>query len=175
MSETNSCRERLAPYCVGNGLDVGAGGSAILKTAICVDRAEEDGRRAHVGSDPTHLVGDAADLYWFRDSVLDYVFSSHVLEDFEDTAIVLKEWLRVLKPGGHLVLFLPDQQTYVADCAKNGGLPNQAHKHADFGLDFVKRCLASIGYTKECVVYEEWPFIGNPYSFAIVVKKPVPS
>lgn len=46
----------------------------------------------------------------FGDNVYDYVFSSHVLEHFakEETFSTLKEWVRVLKPGGEIWLILPN-------------------------------------------------------------------
>lgn len=40
----------------------------------------------------------------------DFVLSSHNLEHFANPAKALKEWLRILKPGGALVLALPDRR-----------------------------------------------------------------
>ena len=37
MSETSKCRDRLAKYCIGNGLDIGHGGDPINDTAITLD------------------------------------------------------------------------------------------------------------------------------------------
>lgn len=168
FGETGTCRERLAKFCIGNGLDIGFGGVPMVAHAICLDREEGHPHRA-VFPDiwPTHLVGDATNLHWFKDGVLDWVASSHTLEDFEDTAGVLAEWCRVLKPGGNLVLFLPDQKTYVQHCASVNSLPNQAHKHAHFSLDYVKSCLP----TNMRVIYEMWPVPNNPYSFDLVAQK----
>lgn len=167
MSETATARALLAPYCQGNGLDIGAGGDPIVPGAICLDRAENSKGRAHEGSHPTHLVGDAGNLFWFRDGVMDYVYSSHCLEDAIDTGAWLVEWGRVLRPGGHLVLFLPDQKTYEACCRADGTLPNQAHKHPDFSLDYVKARLP-----KGLLIRREiWPFPGNRYSFGLVACK----
>jgi ubiquinone/menaquinone biosynthesis C-methylase UbiE len=153
---------------VGNGLDIGFGGSPIVGNAICVDRPEGHGARPVIqDTHPTHIVGDCGGLGWFTDKSMDWVFSSHVLEDFEDTAGILKEWVRVIKPGGHLVLFLPDQKTYEDYCKAENSLPNQAHKHANFSMEYVKAMLP----LDVTVVYEEWPYFGNPYSFALVVKR----
>jgi len=172
MSETSSCRSRLSEYCVGyNGLDVGYGGDPIIPSAICIDRAEDDGRRSHVGQHPTHLVGDATKLSWFKSNSLDWVYSSHVLEDFDDTAAVLEEWLRVIKPGGNLILFLPDQAVYAAHCKTHGTLPNLAHKHADFGLSYMKAQMKKIGYVDDDIVHALWPVPGNDYSFDLVIRK----
>lgn len=168
MSETATCRERLAIYCSGNGLDLGFGGDPILPSSICIDRAENDiGRSRRDNPSPTHIVGNIWNLEWFRDDCMDYVFSSHALEDAEDTHAVLVEWVRVIRPGGRLVLFLPDQKTYEEDCLRRGYPPNKAHIHADFSLEFVK---AKLPDNTE-VLFEQWPFPGNPYSFALVAKK----
>lgn len=171
MSETATARPLLEKYCQSHcGIDVGAGGDPITPWAICVDREETSGSRAHVGQHPTHLVGDAADLHWFKDGSLDWLYSSHCLEDFWDTSTILKEWLRVIKPGGYLVLFLPDQKIYEEDCQKNASLPNQAHKHRDFSLDFVVKILSELNIMPD-QMDATFPFPGNPYSFSLVVKK----
>ena len=109
VSETSKCRSRLAPFCVGDGLDIGYGGDPIVPHAICMDLPE---KYAAYESHVQHLHGDATNLHWFRDGALDWVYSSHVLEDFPDTSTVLNEWLRVLRVGGRLILFLPDEQLY---------------------------------------------------------------
>jgi predicted SAM-dependent methyltransferase len=55
--------------------------------------------------------GDKAeDLSRFEDSSVDEVRASHVFEHFghRESAAVLKEWVRVLKPGGVLKIAVPD-------------------------------------------------------------------
>jgi predicted SAM-dependent methyltransferase len=163
-SETSKCRPRLAPYCTGYGIDVGCGGDPITPAAVRVDLPQP---YASYTTAPVQLGGDAGNLYWFKDDTLDFVYSSHVLEDFPDTAEILREWLRVLKPGGRLVIFCPDEQRFRTHCAKTGQPYNTHHQHAHFSLEFVKGLLAAIGGTR--VVYE------NPnvdiYSWDLVVEK----
>ncbi|WP_448381696.1 class I SAM-dependent methyltransferase [Gloeomargarita sp.] len=58
-------------------------------------------------------VMNAADLSAFADESVDVIYSSHVLEHFHHTLNnellrVLIEWRRVLKPGGKLLLSVPD-------------------------------------------------------------------
>jgi SAM-dependent methyltransferase len=166
VSETSKVRASLAPFCVGDGVDVGFGGDPIVPTAIAMDLPE---RYARYLENPQHLHGDAANLHWFRDGVLDYVFSSHVLEDFEDTAAVVREWVRVLKPGGRLVLFLPDEQTYRAHCRAIGNPPNAHHVHENFGLPYLKSCLPA----NVTVEHERFPV--GIYSFELVVRKTAPN
>lgn len=107
ISETSKVWHRLAKFCVGAGLDIGYGGDPIVPHAICFDLPRA---YARYFDHPQHLHGDGGNLTCFRDTSLDYVYSSHLLEDFENTATALKEWFRVLKPGGKLDLFLPDEQ-----------------------------------------------------------------
>lgn len=163
-SETSKCRSRLAKYCSGSGVDLGFGGDAINAEAVRVDFARP---YANTGDQPVQLAGDCRFLVWFRDGVLDYVYSSHLLEDFEDTRSILKEWLRVLKPGGQLVLFCPDEQVYRRHCAATGQIYNVNHKHADFSLQKVKQILADLAQTT--IVHEN--SLVDEYSWELVVRK----
>jgi SAM-dependent methyltransferase len=163
-SETSKCRERLSKHCVGYGVDCGFGGDPITEHAIRVDQPKP---YANTGSYPVQLGGDATNLYWFSDEVLDFHYSSHLLEDFENVEGVLKEWWRVLKPGGMLIIFCPDEQAYRKHCAATGQPYNTMHKHADFSLVFVKNALAK--FAKFEVVHE-CPLI-DIYSWELVCKK----
>ena len=63
----------------------------------------------------------------FADGSQDAVFSSHCLEHIANYRQALREWFRVLKPGGHLVIVVPHQFLY----EKRTGLPsrwNEDHK-----------------------------------------------
>lgn len=164
VSETSKCRATLAPFCQGDGLDVGFGGDPIVSHAICMDMLNAYARyQEHV----QHLHGDAANLHWFRDGCLDFVYSSHVLEDFPDTRAVLEEWLRVIKPGGRLVLYLPDEQAYRAHCRSQGKPPNIHHVHEDFSLAYLKQCLGPRPDIE--IVHERFPV--GIYSFELVIQK----
>jgi len=164
VSETSKCRSSLASYCVGNGIDIGFGGDPIVPYAICMDQPSA---YAHYDNYVQHLHGDAKNLYWFQSNSLDFVYSSHVLEDFEDTKTVLKEWLRVIKPGGNLVLYLPDEQTYRRHCEKQGKPHNIHHIHENFSLDYVKHCLADRDDLSW--IHEKYPV--GVYSFELVLQK----
>jgi len=120
-----------------------------------------------VGKYPVQLGGDASDLYWFRDGVLDFLYSSHLLEDFPDTASVLKEWLRVLKPQGRLVIFCPDEQRYRRYCREHGETQNTHHQHEDFSLEFVLNILRTLGQDR---VLHSDPTVHH-YSWELVVEK----
>jgi predicted SAM-dependent methyltransferase len=163
-SETSKCRRRLAQYCIGNGVDLGFGGDAITNTAIRVDLPTPYSRTA---GQTVQLGGDCTNLLWFRDESLDYVYSSHLLEDFEATEAVLREWLRVLRTGGLLVIYCPDEQAYQKHCEITGQYYNINHKHSDFSLAKVKSILAKLGQTN--ILYE--CALIDTYSWDLVLKK----
>jgi len=164
QSETSKCRSRLAPFCRGYGVDLGFGGDPITSGAIRVDSPQP---YAETGNAPVQLGGDATDLHWFRDGVLDYIYSSHLLEDFPDTGGALREWLRVLKVGGNLIIFCPNEQIYRAHCQRTGQIYNENHKHADFSLEKVKGLLQEIGGVK--FIHET--ALVDVYSWELVAQK----
>jgi SAM-dependent methyltransferase len=56
--------------------------------------------------------GDAQFLVDVADSTWDFVHSSHCLEHLQEPAQGLSNWVRVLKPGGHLIVTVPDEDLY---------------------------------------------------------------
>lgn len=165
LGETATCRPHLSRWCRGAGLDIGFGGAApIVESAICIDRS---GVGPYGGRWPADLVLDAFERLPFEDCSLDYVYSSHCLEDAVDTTRVLRDWCRVIRIGGYLVLFLPDQATYEFYCQSHGTLPNQDHKHPFFGLFYVVSALPSC----MSVVHSAFPVPYNPYSFELIAQK----
>ncbi len=99
-------------YCQGQGLDIGYGGDLVCENAKGWDIED----------------GDAMCLEGLADNSFDFVYSSHTLEHIVDPAIALKNWWRVLKPGGTLILYIPHRDLY----EKKKDLPslwNLDHKH----------------------------------------------
>ena len=169
-SETSLCRKRLSKFCVGVGLDVGYGGDSIVESAITVDLIPATMKPNIYPQAAQNIFGDARFLYWFSPNVLDYVYSSHMLEDlsFHDQIITLIEWKRVLKVGGLIILYLPDEELYCAHCHKMGRPRNANHKNGDFSLSwFIENLLPEVNNLE--IVHS------NPhcekYSFEIVMKK----
>jgi ubiquinone/menaquinone biosynthesis C-methylase UbiE len=169
QSETSKFRFLFLDYCKGNGIDVGFGGDPIVPTAITIDLSKP---YAETGKSPQNLKGDGRNLYWFNDNTLDYVYSSHLLEDFIDTKEVLQEWIRVLKPNGYLLLLLPDEQRCRVYFRKSCKPYNEHHKHEDFSLNKIKEILKSleVKIIKEIdnLVYEPEQ---SDYNFAIIAQK----
>ena len=97
------------------------------------------------------------------DSSVSMIYASHVLEHFErnEYKTVLKEWFRVLKPGGILRLAVPDFAACAAIYYENGladglsglvgllvgGQRNEHDFHKMiFDEDFLRRDLLEIGF-----------------------------
>ena len=80
---------------------------------------------------------------------------------------MLNEWLRVIKPGGSLVLFLPDEQTYRAHCKQQNKAPNPHHNIENFSLKYIKQILKTRDDIK--IIHEKYP--SHIYSFELVIKK----
>jgi O-methyltransferase len=56
--------------------------------------------------------GDAELMASCPDDQFDFVHSSHCLEHMRNPDVALKNWFRILKPGGHLVVIVPDEDMY---------------------------------------------------------------
>jgi SAM-dependent methyltransferase len=55
----------------------------------------------------TQYIRDAVDLHDISDELYDFVAASHVLEHIANPFKALLEWLRILKPGGALLVITP--------------------------------------------------------------------
>jgi len=142
-SETSKVRHLVLPYCQGHGCDIGFGGDKIKKTDCAgIDYAQP---YAYTGKDNVDIACDVMnEPIPVADNTFDYVYSSHLIEDFPDTRAALEEFIRILKPGGHLILVFPDQRKYEAHCFRTGQPLNTHHVHKDMGLEFMLDCLRQI-------------------------------
>jgi len=134
-SETSKVRHFILSYCTGYGCDIGFGGDKIKKDCVGIDYPTP---YTKVGADKVDI---GVDLFKEKipvpDNTFDYVYSSHLVEDFEDTQAILMEHLRILKNGGNLVLAFPDQKKYELYCKKYYIPLNLSHKHKNFGYEFL--------------------------------------
>lgn len=56
--------------------------------------------------------GDAQEMAGVADDSQDFVHSSHCLEHLRDPHAGLAAWLRILRPGGFLIVTVPDEDLY---------------------------------------------------------------
>lgn len=86
--------------------------------------------------------GDAQLMAGVADETFDFVFSSHCLEHLRDPKEGLRNWFRILRAGGHLVVTVPDEDMY-----EQGVWPsthNRDHKSAFTVQKTRSWCAASI-------------------------------
>jgi SAM-dependent methyltransferase len=70
------------------------------------------------------------------DHAFDFVYSSHCLEHLEDVPCALRNWVRLVKPGGWLYIIVPDYVLY--ERLSWPSRFNSDHK-ATFSLDIPRR------------------------------------
>jgi SAM-dependent methyltransferase len=56
--------------------------------------------------------GDAQYMQGVMDEEFDFVVSSHCLEHLYDPFQGIKSWFRIIKPGGHLIVTIPEEDLY---------------------------------------------------------------
>jgi len=106
-------------FFVGKGIDIGAGSDSLSKgifnniESIDIFEANE---------------GDAQEVLKYREKEsYDFVYSSHCLEHVVDPEAAIIEWFSLVKPGGYMVITVPDEDLY-----EQGVFPsrwNGDHKH----------------------------------------------
>jgi SAM-dependent methyltransferase len=98
-SKTNRIRsdDFKRRYFSGRVIDIGCGGDVVVPHAIPFDRPQGDAQWI---------------LDQFEPESFDCVHSSHCLEHMENVLIALCNWWALVKPGGYLVLVVPDADLY---------------------------------------------------------------
>ncbi len=92
-----------------HGIEIGAStqNSFELRRAINVDFVDQaDNQQQGCPPAVVHVVA-LGDKLPFQDATLDYVVSSHVIEHFYDPVKALREWYRVIQPGGYIFVIAP--------------------------------------------------------------------
>lgn len=130
--EAGKIRWETVRYTRGQGLDLGCGPSKIWPHAIGVDNYTETALFG-IQMKPD-VVSNVTDLKVFGSASMDWVFSSHVLEHVQEFKAALKEWWRVIKPSGFLILYLPHKEMY-PNVGTEGANPD--HKHDFMPQDIV--------------------------------------
>jgi len=92
-------------YFSGNGIDIGGKPDplGIYKELFC----QIKGVKTWDWED-----GDAQIMAGVPDGNFDFVHSSHCLEHLVDPRAGLKNWFRILRPGGYMVVTVPDEDLY---------------------------------------------------------------
>src|ERR1700748_608382 len=123
------------------------------------------------------------DLLPLEDSSVDFVISSHVIEHFPDPIKALKEWRRVVRPGGYIYIIAPHKERTFDSDRKRTTLTKLIERHkTGIGPDpNLGHC--SIWITQDLVELVEWlgwpvaavqdvdDKVGNGFAVVIRVEK----
>jgi SAM-dependent methyltransferase len=111
-------------YCRGRGIDIGCGDDWLFPDIDAIDKNPNIPNAIHM--DAQYETACLKETY-------DFVYSSHCLEHMIDPEVALKNWYRILKPGGYLIIVVPHRDYY----EKKDQLPsNHNRDHKYFFLPF---------------------------------------
>ena len=92
-------------YFVGSGVDIGAGpdplGNYYQQFPLITNMKHWDVQD-----------GDAQLMSSVANDTFDFVHSSHCLEHLYDPFEAFDNWIRICKPGGHIITTIPDEDLY---------------------------------------------------------------
>jgi SAM-dependent methyltransferase len=92
-------------YIKGSGIDIGSGDDPLSKY--------QQQFPLMTGLKPWDLQdGDAQVMQNVGDNTYDFVHSSHCLEHLHDPYEAFSNWIRICKPGGHIITTIPDEDLY---------------------------------------------------------------
>lgn len=158
----------VVPYLGDCGLDLGCGPRKVFEHFIGVDSGV-DTELFGIAMKPDIVVGSCERMPIFGDQSSDCVFSSHLLEHIQNHRAALQEWWRLVKVGGHLVLYLPHRDLYPR-IGSAGANPD--HKH-DFHPDDIRAAMREVASDWDLIVNETRD-AGREYSFLQVYRRRSP-
>jgi SAM-dependent methyltransferase len=152
-------RREASRYCEGKGIDVGCGSKKTVPSAIGVDLTPV-GERGSAGSQlleisKADITASGDDLPMFKEGELDYVVASHNLEHYQDPVKAIQEWYRVLKPGGRLILVMPDDD-FVNTIALD---PTHYHVYTKESLVRLLHVIGGFSVVRNDQLIPRWSFI----------------
>ena len=92
-------------YFSGNGIDIGGAPDPLFLYSELFPKISEV-RTWDLGD------GDATFMEGVENDTYDFVHSSHCLEHLKNPEAGLKNWFRILKPNGYLIVTVPDEDLY---------------------------------------------------------------
>lgn len=97
-------------------LDIGCGPRKTIKRSIGVDFIKRGERITALGGNEisdADVEANVAENLPFEDNSVDVIIGRHILEHMVDHISVLMMWMRRLKPGGRLILALPNEDWHL--------------------------------------------------------------
>jgi len=192
-NESGKIKWEIVKYTRGRGLDLGCGYQKTFPHFIGVDNGKDQllfGNQCHADV----YCKTAAELPMFASGSMDFVFASHLLEHFPLTfddprqwsnpiatamaekmgverhtaSEALREWSRVLRKDGYLILYVPDEEQY-PKVGESGANPDHCF---NCSYEQIMKLMRTTGSGWDLIEYQQR---GGPddseYSLYFVFKK----
>jgi len=153
VNETSKIRSIAIKYCKGCGIDLGCGDEKICQEALGIDAGMDiihKGVKEWRDLSVVNIKRKVFDLILFNSNSFDYVYSSHFLEHLEDPQCMIEEMVRVVIPGGFVVIYLPDRVLYTT--------PNVEHRHMWILEEFLPLLPDSLEVVETIAKHEDYSF-----------------
>ena len=109
--EGKLCKEYIKGKVIA---DIGCGAKKTVPEAVGIDQIPKDEEIPNIyEKSQADVVADITKTLPFDDNYFDTIISRHSLEHCVDIISTLKHWIRVLKPGGRLIIAVPDESAEV--------------------------------------------------------------
>jgi ADP-heptose:LPS heptosyltransferase/predicted SAM-dependent methyltransferase len=190
-NESGKIKWEIVKWTRGRGLDLGCGIQKTFPHFIGVDNGKDGTLFGHP-INPDVRVQTAAELPMFASGSMDFVFSSHLLEHFPLTqddprkwsdpmaralaekmllekrtaSEALREWMRVIRRDGYLILYVPDEEQY-PKVGEEGANPDHCF---NCSYDQVLKLMRTVGSGWDLVDFQKRSE-GHEYSLFFVFKK----
>jgi predicted SAM-dependent methyltransferase len=109
--EVSKIRWELVPYTRGRGLDLGCGPEKGFPHFRGIDSNKDAALFGIHAMAADFIIPTCEVLDDFANASQDFIFSSHLLEHIVEHEKALREWWRILRPGGYMCLYLPHKDS----------------------------------------------------------------
>lgn len=126
----------------GSVVELGCGAKKTVPQALGVDRVPKGEKIPNLDGaySVADVTADVSKSLPFEDGAFDVVIARHILEHCLNSAATLREWNRILKVGGRLIIAVPDE-------AVTSGIPLNPEHVAAYSQETLADLLDLVGFT----------------------------
>jgi SAM-dependent methyltransferase len=148
-SEVSKYLHLLEPYLERPCLDLGSGGYAVTDFAIQIELPSDEFNKYTAGRKPDHPIHIHGDIFNlpFKDGTVGSIVASHLIEDWPRSKWpeFFREWKRCLRPGGHLIVLVPERELWWHCINTFGQCHNFSHSDPEPSLGDIAKAAEGTG------------------------------